>query len=130
MTDQWKVDASAKDRADSKKAHALVRQLADHAREYPSESVHSRVILQTEVDGVRCVLFRQNDDAVLAPSLSPREHEIARLIARGEQNKSIADLLQISVWTVNTHVRRIYNKLGVTSRAALARQVAELEWSR
>jgi DNA-binding CsgD family transcriptional regulator len=41
------------------------------------------------------------------------------MIAKGYPNKIIASVLDISVWTVSTHLRRIYAKLGVTSRAAM-----------
>jgi DNA-binding CsgD family transcriptional regulator len=51
--------------------------------------------------------------------LSPRETEIARMVARGYTNKTIADVLDISVWTVGTHLRRIFTKLHVSSRAAM-----------
>jgi DNA-binding NarL/FixJ family response regulator len=56
--------------------------------------------------------------------LSPREEEILRLLAKGGRSKEIADQLQISTGTVNTHVRHIYEKLHVRSRAeAVARYV-------
>ena len=41
------------------------------------------------------------------------------MIAKGYPNKVIASVLDISVWTVSTHLRRIFAKLGVTSRAAM-----------
>ena len=54
--------------------------------------------------------------------LSPREDEILRLLARGHRSKEIADELQIGSGTVNTHIRHIYEKLHVRSRAeAVAR---------
>jgi DNA-binding NarL/FixJ family response regulator len=63
--------------------------------------------------------------------LSPREMEILRLLARGHRSKEVADQLGIGVGTVNTHVRHIYEKLHVRSRAEavarLPRSVAEEE---
>lgn len=54
--------------------------------------------------------------------LSPREEEILRLLAKGARSKEIADQLHIGTGTVNTHVRHIYEKLHVRSRAeAVAR---------
>jgi DNA-binding NarL/FixJ family response regulator len=50
-------------------------------------------------------------------SLSPREREVLELLARGYLYKEIAESLQISVPTVNTHIRRIYEKLHVRSRS-------------
>lgn len=49
--------------------------------------------------------------------LSPRELEITRLIARGTDFQNIGQLLAISESTVMTHVKKIYHKLGVHSRA-------------
>jgi DNA-binding NarL/FixJ family response regulator len=49
--------------------------------------------------------------------LSAREEEIVRLLARGFRSKEIADDLRISAGTVNTHVRHVYEKLHVRSRA-------------
>ena len=55
-------------------------------------------------------------------NLTPRESEILALLARGYRSKEIADELKISVPTVNTHVRNVYDKLHVRSRAeAVAR---------
>lgn len=50
-------------------------------------------------------------------NLSPREQEVLHLLARGFLYKEIADSLQLSVQTVNTYIRRIYEKLHVRSRA-------------
>ncbi len=59
-------------------------------------------------------------------TLSPREHEITRLVACGLPNKVIGDMLEISPWTVATYLRRIFIKLGVSSRAAMvARAIGE-----
>ncbi len=52
-------------------------------------------------------------------SLSPRERAIAQLVAQGLPNKCIAKTLNISHWTVATYVKRIFLKLGVSSRTAM-----------
>lgn len=57
-------------------------------------------------------LQRENVD------LTPREREVLELLARGYLYKEIADALQISTPTVNTHIRRIYEKLHVQSRGS------------
>ncbi len=49
--------------------------------------------------------------------LSPREREVLALLARGYLYKEIAESLQIGVVTVNSYIRRIYEKLHVRSRA-------------
>ena len=56
--------------------------------------------------------------------LSPRELEVARLVAEGLTNKEIGGRLFISEHTVDTHVRGIMNKLGFDSRARIAAWVA------
>jgi DNA-binding NarL/FixJ family response regulator len=48
--------------------------------------------------------------------LSAREREILRLLARGFAYKEMADSLGVSIGTINTHIRRIYQKLHVSSR--------------
>ena len=57
-------------------------------------------------------------------SLSRREHEIARLVARGRTNREIAAALHISERTADAHVRSLLRKLGVASRAEVARALA------
>ena len=52
------------------------------------------------------------------PVLSPREHEILARTANGLSAPDIARDLQISTATVKTHLRNIYEKLGVSERAA------------
>lgn len=80
------------------------------------------VVLDFERHGLRCLLVRSHgaDQRIL---LSPREQEIARMVAKGHPNKAIAAVLEISTWTVGTHLRRIFAKLGVTSRAAMVAQL-------
>src|SRR5579875_510753 len=53
-------------------------------------------------------------------SLTPRELEIAALVARGRSNKAIAEELVISPATVARHVANIMTKLGFRSRAQIA----------
>ncbi len=76
-------------------------------------------LLDFEVDGLRCVLTRTPPSARTVVPLSPREQEIVRMVAAGYPNKVIAGVLDISAWTVCTHLRRIFAKLQVTSRAAM-----------
>jgi DNA-binding NarL/FixJ family response regulator len=47
------------------------------------------------------------------------------LLAQGLTSAQIAEQLTLSVLTVNTHVRSIYSKLGVTSRSAATRWAIE-----
>ena len=59
--------------------------------------------------------------------LSMREAEVARLLAEGLSNKEIGARLFISVHTVDSHVRGILNKLGVSSRAQVAARMTSSE---
>ena len=57
--------------------------------------------------------------------LSAREMEVAGLVAAGLSNAEIAARLVVSPRTVTTHLEHIYQRLGITSRAALTRYVVE-----
>lgn len=92
----------------------------------PAAIPEDKVILDLEVDGVRCVLVRRlQDPDRVDVALSPREREIARMVAKGYPNKVIARVLEISSWTVSTHLRRVFAKLGVSSRAAMVAHLLE-----
>ena len=72
--------------------------------------------------------------ALTAPSspsshagLTLREMDVLRLLAQGLTSAQIAKQLVIGLVTVNSHVRSIYSKLGVTSRAAATRYALEHE---
>jgi DNA-binding CsgD family transcriptional regulator len=60
-----------------------------------------------------------------AESLSKREEEIARLLAEGKSNKQIALALKITESTVEYHLKKIYAKLGVSSRIEAAIKLRE-----
>jgi two-component system nitrate/nitrite response regulator NarL len=83
------------------------------------------VVFDTDVDGVRYLLVRLPKSTRAPISLSPREQEIVRMVAQGYPNKAIAGVLNISSWTVCTHLRRIFAKLRVTSRAAMVARLME-----
>jgi DNA-binding CsgD family transcriptional regulator len=58
-----------------------------------------------------------------ALSLSARESEVALLAAQGFSTVNIACRLEITEWTVRAHLRRLYRKTGVCTRAELACRV-------
>lgn len=76
------------------------------------------VLLDVEIGDVRLVAVRLGTPSPMS-LLSPREREIARMVALGYPNKTIASVLDISSWTVASHLRRVFMKLQVTSRAAM-----------
>jgi len=61
------------------------------------------------------IRLRSRNDA---PALTERESEILRLIAAGKTLPEIAKELYLGVTTVKTHVQHLYEKLGVSDRAA------------
>lgn len=61
------------------------------------------------------IRMRASDDA---PALTTREREILRMIASGKSLPTIAKELYLGVTTVKTHVQHVYEKLGVSDRAA------------
>lgn len=59
------------------------------------------------------------------PGLTPRQTQVAQLVAQGLTNAEIAERLYISHRTVTTHLENIYRGLGLRSRTALTRYVVE-----
>ncbi|HEX6763951.1 MAG TPA: HD domain-containing phosphohydrolase [Polyangiaceae bacterium] len=73
------------------------------------------------VDAVLASLGRaERVPAAATHGLSERELDVSRLLARGQSNKAIGTALRISPRTVQVHVARIFEKLGVRSRAGAA----------
>jgi DNA-binding NarL/FixJ family response regulator len=55
-----------------------------------------------------------------AQSLTPRQVQVAMLVAEGMTNRQIAARLTISEWTVVNHVRQVMRRLNCTSRVQVA----------
>ena len=95
------------------------------SRDSDAEALHDAIVrvaagetvidarLQTGV--AREVRLRSRD---ARPVLSPREGEVLRLIADGRSAPQIAAVLHIGIGTVKTHLLHLYDKLGVSERAA------------
>jgi DNA-binding NarL/FixJ family response regulator len=66
---------------------------------------------------------RSAEDGGALAELSSREREIAELATDGMTNREIAASLHLSVKTVETHLRNVFAKLGVSSRLEVARSV-------
>jgi DNA-binding NarL/FixJ family response regulator len=74
----------------------------------PMSSQIARMLVQS---------FHKKASAKPEEELTPREEEILRLIAKGYRTKEVAEDLKISSQTVETHLRNVYDKLHVRSRA-------------
>jgi DNA-binding NarL/FixJ family response regulator len=61
---------------------------------------------------------RRRDQNGKVSRLTTRETEILRLVADGQADSAIANALHLSESTVKTHLRSVYSKLDVPSRAA------------
>ena len=88
-------------------------------------------LTQFQIDGqvlaiIEAAESSTNLDSKIATLLTNRELQITTLVALGNGNKQIASQLSISEWTVSTHLRRIFVKLGVDSRAAMVYRCAAL----
>lgn len=94
-------------------------------------TAHYTEISRFDVGGQPCAVVKVESEAPagatdLALLLTERELQVATLVALGRANKQIARQLRISEWTVSTHLRRIFMKLGVDSRAAMVYRCASL----
>lgn len=96
----------------------------EHSHNGNGHGIGSEVVFEVSLDTGHYTLIRSlpppHGPAVC---LSPREQEIARLVSNGLPNKAIASILDISPWTVGTHLRRVFGKLGVSSRAEMVARV-------
>jgi DNA-binding NarL/FixJ family response regulator len=89
-----------------------------HAGGSPMSSNIARKVVQS---------FRRGEPLLNeSVKLSPRELEVLQLLACGDLYKEIAEELKISIPTVNTHVRSIYEKLHVRSRAQAVAKYANI----
>ncbi|MEA5594303.1 helix-turn-helix transcriptional regulator [Rivularia sp. UHCC 0363] len=104
---------------------------AEHDLIPSEEADYYSIVGRIEVDDQYCLIVKPKITfKTLEPNitdlLTARELQIAAFTALGYSNKQIANRLQISEWTVSTHLRRSFIKLGVDSRAAMVYRCASL----
>lgn len=73
-------------------------------------------VSETLLDGfLRATAAAETDEAVATEPLTPREREVAQLLAEGQSNKGVAIRLGVSVKTVETHRASLMRKIGARS---------------
>lgn len=75
-------------------------------------------ILGPEVQTGLAEQIRFREESESRPRLSDREHEVLKLIAEGLSAPEIGERIHLSTATVKTHLQHLYEKLGVSERAA------------
>ena len=93
---------------------------------YDGADESSQRLAETELGDFVYTLSRKPRPDPTIEALTEREREIAEAVGRGLQNKEIAAELNISRHTVSSHLRRIFRKLRVHSRAAVGTYMAEM----
>ena len=83
-------------------------------------------LLSTSTDRSTIKQSEQISNALIIEPLSQRELEVLELIAEGLSNDEIADRLVLSLHTIKTHTRHIYNKLGVSKRTQAVAEARRL----
>jgi DNA-binding CsgD family transcriptional regulator len=96
------------------------------AREALQEAlgVFERLGARLFAEQARLELGRIGGRAPATDRLTPTERRVAALVAEGRSTKEVAAMLFVSPKTVEGHLSRIYVKLGIHSRAALARELS------
>jgi DNA-binding CsgD family transcriptional regulator len=96
------------------------------AREALEEAlaVFERLGAQLFAEQARLELGRIGGRGPATDQLTPTERRVAGLVAEGRSTREVAAALFVSPKTVEGHLGRIYRKLGIHSRAALARELS------
>lgn len=110
-----------------------VRAMRDGAIDFLTKPVDSELLLKCVADALsrsREVSAQSSEIRALASrlaQLTEREHQIAKLIARGDSSKQIGLLLNISHRTVEAHRSNLMNKLGTANTMEVAQLLFKLE---
>ena len=78
-----------------------------------------------DATAAQTLIHAKEQPGSLESALTERELEVLRLLANGEPNKEIAQILNISLGTVRFHTSNIYMKLGINNRTEAARLALE-----
>lgn len=106
----------------------LIKQTAAHFLTEAIRQIHlGGTVFSPDISKRRSHRTQKADDRGVsrtktgAGQLTPREAEVLQLIAEGNANKQTADLLRISIKTVEKHRQSLMNKLGIHDTAGLTR---------
>ena len=112
---------------DRQRAVAMLKQAAEELDRFGAHRLRDEATRELRRLGVRT--WRRGPtaprDAAGIDALSAREREVAALVVAGRRNADVARELFLSVKTVESHLRSIYAKLGVSSRVGLVTRFAE-----
>jgi len=117
--------SAAAEAGDRGLARSELRIAAQIFEEIGARPLHARTRREQRRVGVR-VPARGGGSGGGPGALSPRELEVARLVAEGCTNQQIAERLYVSIRTVETHLSHIFAKLGVSSRVAVVTALGRL----
>jgi DNA-binding NarL/FixJ family response regulator len=92
-----------------------------------SPSIARKVLQQLSMAQAELRVVKPGDAPGPSP-LTSREHDILSLIAKGLSFNEVAERLDISVFTVVTHVKKIYRKLQVHSRGEAVFEARQSGW--
>jgi two-component system response regulator NreC len=87
---------------------------------------HTRILLDDMLDRSQVHAESIGEKEERYQLLSEREAQVFKLVALGHRNSEIAEMLHLSVKTVETYKARLMQKLGLRSRVALVRYALEL----
>ncbi|BCB79573.1 LuxR family transcriptional regulator [Phytohabitans flavus] len=118
--------AALEDAADATADPAEARELAEDALTIATECGAERARRRLEQRlGTQPPQQQHPAAASVLARLSPAEQRVAVLVATGRSNREIAGDLFLSRHTVDSHLRKVFTKLGINSRTTLARLVGE-----
>jgi DNA-binding NarL/FixJ family response regulator len=98
----------------------MTKAMRSGARGYLLKGATKEEILRAVTQRVLARLGATTTDEDPFPQLTPREHDVLRLLAQGLSNSAIADRLGLSLKTVNNNTSSIFTKLNVATRTEAA----------
>ncbi len=108
----------------SQHLHCVLREVLEHPElEKRLVSNEPHLFASEAMNGHAIVVFVRPSRPLSV--LTPRELSVAEMVGKGLGDQGIANELKLSVHTVKAHLRSVYRKLGVRSRANLARRLSD-----